>query len=190
MNRRDAIFRVAGLMGASLTAPLMMGLTNLEKLNPEAPSNYLINEDHQKMIETIAELIVPETSTPGAKAAQVPEFIVMMIEECYPKKDKERFYTGLNDLNSTAKATLGKSFLDNTPADQLKLLLNEEKSKGKVISDESGKEVPFIVMIKELTLFGYFTSEIGCTKANVYVPIPARFDACITIPKDQKAWAL
>jgi hypothetical protein len=189
MNRRDAIFRVAGMMGASLTAPLMMGLTNLEKLDPTYLPNYSINADHQKMIETIAELIIPETSTPGAKAAQVPEFIVMMLEECYPKKDRERFYTGLDQLDTTAQSTLGKEFLNNSPADQLKLLLNEEKTKGKVKTEGQEKEVPFIVMIKELTMFGYFTSEIGCTKANVYVPIPGRFDACITIPKDQKAWA-
>jgi len=190
MNRRDAILRVAGLMGASLTAPLMMGLANLEKLNPLSASDYSINEDHQKMIETIAELIIPETTTPGAKAAQVPEFIVMMIEECYPKQDKQRFYTGLDNLNETAKTALGKNFLENPAAEQLKLLLNEEKLKGELTSNESDKQVPFIVMMKELTLFGYFTSEIGCTKANVYVPVPGRFDACMTIPKDQKAWAL
>jgi hypothetical protein len=189
MNRRDAIFRVAGLMGASLTAPLMMGLANLEKLNPQTLPNYSIKEDHRKMIETIAEVIIPETSTPGAKAAKVPEFIIMMIEECYPQKDKERFYTGLNELNNISKSTLGKDFLNNSSEDQLKLLLSEEKAKGKVNTESHQKEVPFIVMIKELTMFGYFTSEIGCTVANIYVPVPGRFDGCITIPKDHKAWA-
>jgi hypothetical protein len=44
--------------------------------------------------------------------------------------------------------------------------------------------------MKELTLLGYFTSEVGATKALRYVPIPGRFDGCIPYKKGDKAWAL
>jgi hypothetical protein len=43
-------------------------------------------------------------------------------------------------------------------------------------------------MMKELTLFGYFTSEVGCTQALNYLPIPGRYDACVDIDKNQKTY--
>ena len=44
-------------------------------------------------------------------------------------------------------------------------------------------------MIKELTLLGYFTSEIGYTQAMRYVETPGRFDPCVTYTVGDKAWA-
>ena len=44
-------------------------------------------------------------------------------------------------------------------------------------------------MMKELTLLGYFTSEIGCTKAQQYVETPARFDPCVDYKPGDRAWA-
>jgi Gluconate 2-dehydrogenase subunit 3 len=47
----------------------------------------------------------------------------------------------------------------------------------------------FFRMMKELTLLGYFTSEIGCTQAMRYVETPGRFDPCIVYTPGQPAWA-
>ena len=44
-------------------------------------------------------------------------------------------------------------------------------------------------MMKELALLGYFTSEIGCTKAQRYAETPGRFDPCLPYKKGEKAWA-
>jgi hypothetical protein len=114
-------------MGASFTAPLLMGLSNFEKRNPEEITVFSIPENQKKLIEEIAELYIPETSTPGAKAAGVPDFIIMMIEECYTKEDKERFYKGLNELNGKAKQQFGKEFLKAAKDQQTGLVLSEEK---------------------------------------------------------------
>ena len=184
MNRREAMYRVAGLMGASFTAPLLLGLSNLEARDKEEIPFIAIPESQRKLIEEIAELIIPETSTPGAKAAGVPDFMIMMLEECYTKEDRERFYRGLEELNTKAKSEFKKAFLDGTKEQQMQLLLSEEKLAHQ--AKDKDKEVPFIKMMKELTVFGYFTSEIGSTQALEYLPIPGRFDACITIDKKQK----
>jgi hypothetical protein len=48
----------------------------------------------------------------------------------------------------------------------------------------------YYVMLKQLTLLGYFTSEIGCTQAMRYVETPGRFDGCIPYKKGDKAFAL
>jgi hypothetical protein len=44
-------------------------------------------------------------------------------------------------------------------------------------------------MMKELTLLGYFTSEIGCTQAQRFVETPGRFDPCVPYQPGEKAWA-
>jgi hypothetical protein len=44
-------------------------------------------------------------------------------------------------------------------------------------------------MMKELALLGYFTSEIGCTKAMRYIESPGRFDSCISYTPGEPAWA-
>ena len=36
-------------------------------------------------------------------------------------------------------------------------------------------------MIKELSLLGFFTSEIGYTKAMRYIETPGRFDPCVPL---------
>jgi len=44
-------------------------------------------------------------------------------------------------------------------------------------------------MMKELTLLGYFTSEIGCKQAQRYAETPGRYDPCVPYKPGDKAWA-
>ena len=44
-------------------------------------------------------------------------------------------------------------------------------------------------MMKELTLTGFFTSEVGATKAVRYVAVPGRYEGSIPYKKGDKAWA-
>jgi hypothetical protein len=44
-------------------------------------------------------------------------------------------------------------------------------------------------MMKELTMLGYFTSEIGMTQAQRYAETPGRYDPCVPYKPGDKAWA-
>jgi hypothetical protein len=48
----------------------------------------------------------------------------------------------------------------------------------------------YFILMKQLTLLGYFTSEIGCTQARRYVETPGKYEGCIPYTKGDKAWAL
>lgn len=48
---------------------------------------------------------------------------------------------------------------------------------------------PFFTLVKELTILGYFSSEIGCTQALSYVQIPGRYEGVVKLKDGQKAWA-
>jgi hypothetical protein len=43
--------------------------------------------------------------------------------------------------------------------------------------------------MKQLTMLGYFTSEVGSTQALRYVPVPGKYEGCIPYKKGDRAWA-
>jgi Gluconate 2-dehydrogenase subunit 3 len=74
-----------------------------------------------------------------------------------------------------------------------------EQTQAKEVDAETGVVVkdatrnapltPFFTLVKELTILGYFSSEIGCTQALAYVPIPGRYEGVVKLKDKQKAWA-
>ena len=214
MNRRDAMQRVAYLMGGALSAPTMIAMLEGCKSNTatEAATSFALSTDYKTLVAEIAEIILPKTATPGAKDAGVGPFIEMMLKDCYSATQQAHFAKGLDDLDgSSKKVNGGKKFLESTPAEQTALLKtfeamsNEEAKKNaeakKIVDAETGltkdtkgkteaPPTPFFKLMKELTLLGYFTSEVGAKQALVHVDVPGSYVGCIKMTPGQKAWAL
>lgn len=148
-----------------------------EKLN-HGPS-LAVSAEQEALLAEVADIIIPTTKTPGAKAAGAEKFIVRVMRDCYPLKDQETFYSGLTRLNSDSKTKFGKSFEELTLA-----------QKNEMVKQTTTSDTAFFRRMKELTVTGYFTSEIGATQALEYLPIPGRFEPCIPLKPGQKAWAL
>jgi Gluconate 2-dehydrogenase subunit 3 len=68
MNRREAVQRVALMMGGVLSAPLMAGVMG-QVINTGESLN--ITADQEALLAEVADIIIPTTDTPGAKAAGV-----------------------------------------------------------------------------------------------------------------------
>jgi phosphoribosyl-ATP pyrophosphohydrolase len=198
MKRRDALSRVALLMGGALSAPTIMAfLEGCTTATESSKIAFPFSADQKNLLSEIAEIIIPKTDTPGAKDAKVGEFIEMMIQDCYPEKDQKSFTSGLLELEKN-------NFLKASPEEQVNILTALEKTGNEMIKKsgddkkkytEAGKEytdagVPFFRLMKELTLLGYFTSEVGATQALEYVPVPGRYDGCVDLTPGQKAWAM
>jgi len=64
----------------------------------------------------------------------------------------------------------------------------EQKEYTKTIKKDAPNH--YFRMIKELTLLGYFTSEVGCTQALRYLPVPGKYDGDYAYKPGDKAWAL
>lgn len=176
MNRRELIQRVSLMLGGVMSAPLMAGAMG-QVLNTE-PS-LAIDDLQEKLIAEVADVIIPATKTPGAKEAGAHKFIIRVMRDCYTKDEQTKFYSGLAKLNDDSKAKFGKGFLD------LKL-----DQKNEMVDDSSVYNKDFFRLMKDLTITGYFTSEIGATQALAYDPIPGKFNGCVPLEKGQKTWAL
>lgn len=178
MERRDAIARVALFIGGTLSAGTLA--TVLEGCKSgggsTAGKNFAITPDHSEMIGEIAEMILPKTSTAGAKEAKVPEFIQFMLKDCYKEEQQKSFFAGLDKLNDGATG----NFMKATAEQKLALLKVEDSAKER--SD-------FWKTMKDLTVLGYFTSELGATKAAEYLEVPGKYEG-IKLQKGQKVWAM
>ncbi len=209
MNRREALSRVALLMGGTLSAPTLMAFGEGAAMTQTTGAAFSFTPAQQALVAEVAEHIIPRTSTPGAKDAGVGPFIELMLKDCYKAQEQQNFLDGLADLDAKATKAHGKKFIETTSAEQVAILKQVEKETTELmksanvqqvkVGDNVDKEVvdskklkgtPFWRLAKELTLFGYFTSEQGATKALDYVLIPGRYDGCIPLKKGQKAYAL
>lgn len=212
MNRRDALQRVAVLMGGALSAPTLVAMLEGCKSGADtSATGFSLSTDYQTLVAEIAEVIIPKTNTPGAKDAGVGPFIEKMLKDCYTEVQQKHFLAGLEKIEEEADKAGGK-FIELKPEQKVAVLkameaaakaedeANNTKEKGKIVDSESGLEkkdakaaevpTPFFKLVKELTLFGYFTSEVGCKEALAYDPIPGAYQGCIPLEKGQKAWAL
>jgi len=190
MTRREALQRVALLMGGTLSAPVISAV--LSGVRPAigkaqwTPRS--LSPEQNELVTTLAELIIPETDTPGAKAARVNEFVDLLLTEWLPAEDKDRFMAGLDDLDTRFQQSYGKRFVEGTSAQQTQMLtvLDGEAAEAR---RAKSKAQPFFGMMKEFTLTGYYTSEIGITQELLFQPATDKFEGCIPLERVGRAWA-
>lgn len=190
MNRREALSRVALILGGTVVGAGVF----LEGCKP-ADRKVMTGLDFQPediaYLDEVADTILPTTaSSPGAKAAAVGSFMAVMVKDCYDERDQKIFTEGMNKLQDACKKKNDKYFMECTPEQRHALLVELDKEQ-KDFSKDKKKDDPqhYFRLMKELTLLGYFTSEIGSTKALRYIESPGRYDACIPYKKGDKAWA-
>jgi hypothetical protein len=157
-------------------------------------------------LDEVAETIVPATSTPGAKAAKVGAFMALMVTDTYDPRDQQIFRDGMRTIDEESRKAHGVLFMRATPPQRLALLerLDREQkehmdareiaqqARSKDSANTPDASIPsthYFRMMKELTLLGYFTSEIGCTQAQRYVESPGRFEPCLPYKRGERAWA-
>lgn len=186
MNRREAISSVALLLGGTILGAEAF----LSGCKTKSELGVSFSPGDVSFLDEVAETILPATSTPGAKTAKVGEFMTVMVRDCYEEKDQKVFMDGMKKLDEASKTKNGKSFVDSTPQQRHDLLValdaeQKEYQKNKKEDDPTH----YFRMMKELTLSGYFTSEVGATKALRYVAVPGKYEGCIDYKKGDKAWA-
>jgi hypothetical protein len=173
-------------MGGMISAPAMAGIMG-QKTNQGTFVSF--SADQVDLIVAIADVIIPSTKTPGAKAAGAEKYIINVVQDCYTKAEQETFYAGLVKLDADCKAKTSKGFVQATEV-QKKEALTACMLEGDMARKTKKGLVPFFFMIKELATVGYFTSKIGATEALDYLPIPGKFDGCMPLDPKQKTWAL
>lgn len=201
MKRRDLLKHASVMLGGAFSMPTILAI-GLREQNASAKAtctDLIFTEDQRQIIAEVAEIIIPRTTTPGAKDADVPAFIVMMLRDCYRKAEHNSFMEGLHDLEKGGFLTLDDErkaktlllveartvqLMKEYNAQQTKMGDNEDREQ----RNELVKGLPFWRLIKELTLLGYFTSEKGLKASFDYAPIPGKLET-IKLKPGQRSYA-
>jgi Gluconate 2-dehydrogenase subunit 3 len=189
MQRREALRLLASAAALPLLSREAFSMFRaVHQQLPEQPVLRTLNPHQNATVITISELIIPQTDTPGAKAARVNEFIDLILTEWYDEDEKSIFLTGLTDVDASTRNLFGKDFVDCPEKLQLEVLraLDDEvaDARAEVRRGSSRRRPPernFFFMIKQLTLIGYYTSEIGFEQELHGEIIPARHAGCVSL---------
>lgn len=186
MERRELLKMIAALTGGVIIGgELLTGCKSGPTMG--GPT---FSEADAAFLDEVAETILPATKTPGAKDAKVGPFMVVMVNDCYEDKDQVIFHAGIGKLDEASKKANGKSFLDATPEQRTALLTAIDKEATEYQKTKK-KEDPnhYFTMMKQLTLFGFFTSKEGATQALRYIAVPGKYDGAYPYKKGDRAWA-
>jgi hypothetical protein len=202
MDRRDLLKQIALLTGGAMIG----GELFLTGCKSGATADAGFTAANISLLDEIAETIIPATNTPGAKAAKVGEFMKLFVTDCYTATDQAAFAKGMVTLQDACQKMHNKSFMDCDATQRKDFLISLEKeakvfnealnkpseAKAETKKEEKPEEkvsAHYYTMMKQLTLFGFFTSKTGATETLRHVAVPGRYDGALPYKKGDRAWA-
>lgn len=150
--------------------------------------------ERRELIASLADTIIPGTSSPGAGEAGVASYIVLYLNDCATENERSRFLSGLERVTAYATRKFDAPFERCNQADRIRILTKFERQStfGIAILDKIRDRVfgePFIIQLKRLTVVGYCTSELGATRGLAYDYIPVVYEPCMALTPDQRVWS-
>lgn len=198
MNRRDLLTMIAAVTGTA-----MLGAGRVMAYVPTETGQNLFTPEDAAFLDEVAETIIPATDTPGAKDAAVGAFMTQFVSDCYDADEQAAFRDSIETLKAEAQSRYGAAFEALEPAQRQEMLqeamvaaaaqavvVNEAKEQARqqardvqpsadtAASAEADVDLPalhWFTPLQQLTLLGFFTSEIGATQVLRYEPVPGEY---------------
>ncbi|MBC3765533.1 gluconate 2-dehydrogenase subunit 3 family protein [Neptunicella marina] len=204
MERRELLKLIAVSTGAAFVCADALAWDKPPQATALAKTGF--SSDDLLLMNDVAETILPKTNTPGAKDAQVGQMMAIFVADCYTADQQQLFKQGLLELNKLTTQQYAKPFLLLDSA-QKHACLSELDQQAKTQNSEAGlwgmeskkpnsrsprdkSPLPhYFTLMKQLTLYSFFTSEVGATKVLRYVAIPGKYDGDLPYKKGDRAWA-
>ena len=187
LNRRDAIrgglALTIGAASAGLAGPVAAATAPALTWTPTA-----LTPQHARVVDVVAELIIPATDTPGARQAGEPQFIDRAMADYCDKAQADLLRTGFDRMDADARAAHGDIFVALSPQQQVELLTGYDRE-ASLVRSQASDQPHFFTAIEDLVTIGYFTSEPGATVALKYDPVPGAYHGCVPLAEVGRAWA-
>ncbi len=180
ISRREAIRRASLFLGAALSPSLLAAAAQLPATVAKDRRPHRLGERTFDLAAAVAERIIPRTDTPGAQDVGVPEFIDLVYGDFMTPAEQAMLTGGLEKLETASRAGHGAGFVQLPPEQQDTMLRDFAAA-----SPADGAS--FFLQIRELTVLGYFTSEMVQKNVLHYDPVPGRYDADLPISETGRA---
>lgn len=191
MQRRDILKMLAtGAVLPVFSSPMVAFFSEAHAQTGAGYKLRTLNPHQNATVVVLTDLIIPETDTPGAKAALVNEFIDVILTEWANDAERQNFLQGLAGIDKQSQELFGKDFVDATPQQQVTLLRamddfattergeHHQKHGNTVPELDAYLKGNFYDIFRGITLHGYYTSEIGFTKELGLQIIPGAQHGC------------
>lgn len=187
MQRRELLKMIAVITGSAVIGGDLL----LAGCKHKAES-FFSNEDIA-FFDEVAETILPKTDTPGAKDTDTGSFMALYASGCYDESNRKIFKEGISKLNEASRKQHDEGFMKLNPAQKQDLLIEIDKeaieyNKQNEVADKD-KLPHYFTLMKQLALWGFFTSKPGATQVLRYVPVPGKYTGCIEYKKGETSWA-
>lgn len=195
MNRNEFLKNTAATLGLAISASSMSAIfvscANKAKLDWKP---VFLKPNQAATIAEISETILPKTKTPGAKDMGVPQFIDKMVNDTFDKKGQKEFIKGLETFENECNSKFGKPFIDLSQKEREEFLMIQETENSRsgmslwgINLEPNAAPATFYKKVKNLTLFGFYTSQNIGEKILAYDPVPGEYIACMPL-NGQNAW--
>ena len=191
LTRRQALRRVGALLGGVVSAPTVAGvLSGCRRQSGPDWSPTVLSPAQNEMVDAMAEIIIPATDTPGARAANVNRFIDAIVGESWLEEDRKRFMSGLEEAQARAKKQYGAPFGELSEEDQTAFVAAlDEETFGEDAAAPDRENPSFYRSFKELVIVGYYTSEVGATQELRTNIVPGYYDGDVPYEEVGRAWS-
>lgn len=180
MDRRDILKASAIFLGYGLVGGASVAVLNGCKADTSVGwKPAFFTADQVDILAEVSERIIPKTDTPGAKDALVHRYIDEAVVNNFKKEEQEQMKEAVGVFDMMAQEKFSKKFVAISDAQKdeiLQALADVSKQ-----SDGDEKLKGIFPAFKSLVVSGFFTSELGATKALVYDPIPGPYKGCIPL---------
>ncbi len=177
LNRRALLKNVAIMTGGALSANVISGVMSgafaQAGINVDNP---VFSDAELQLVAEMAQMIIPDTDTPGAKAAFVHDYIHAIVGDWYHDDERENFMKGLRAVDS--------GFLTGSEENRTAILTKLDLQE-RVYENQK----TFFEEFKELTLVGYFSSQIGAQEELRYEQYPGPYQGCVPFEQVGRTWA-
>jgi len=188
IDRRDLLKGIAIVLGAAISpgcqraaqVPLAQRRAGVPRWNLE----------QRAIAHRCADLIMPATDTPSALAVGVGEFMDYVTNVWLQPSELKELLAGLDGLQKAARNQFNADFVDLAEVDQVALLTQMESADASANARTADLlDSKVFARLKELTVVGYYATEIGTKQEREYVPMPGRYDGYYKLRRVGKQWS-
>ncbi|WP_157964614.1 gluconate 2-dehydrogenase subunit 3 family protein [Algibacillus agarilyticus] len=190
VSRRQFMYQLSAVLGTGVACQLLDGsgfnhaMAYQAVEHSEKIAGAYLNQDQKLLLRTICDVVLPKTDTPSAAELDVHGFIVHQMQACYTTEQRKNLDDLLSLIDLQTKQSTQKPFVLLTPEQQIKILNNLEQAK--LPFKQTDRDT--FKSLKQLMVFGYFTTQVGATQALNYQAVPGGFKGSIKHSPTDKAW--
>lgn len=170
MKRRESLKVLLASSGALLSLPAWAQNWTLSDVSKHTSS---FSTDHQILLTSVADTIIPAGNSIGATTVGVDRFLIKLIDDCHTREMQEKIKSTLTSLDTQAQTQFRKTFpaCDQKEREQLLTALSSDGA--------TGEEV--IKLLKSETIRGFTTSREVLVGYYKYKTVPGHYYGCVDV---------